>query len=254
MHRIFGLLGYPLSHSFSQRYFTEKFAREGISGAEYRLFELEQLTHQSWGDLLCETGSALVGLNVTIPWKVKVLDYLDALDPAAEAIGAVNCIHFGPEGSVGYNTDALGFRVSLEQFIGTNPVEKALVLGSGGASKAVCYVLKQLGIPFDQISRKSQSGMLDYKELEESTVRSVPLIINTTPLGMYPEVENYPPIPYTALTSDHYLYDLVYNPAETRFLALGKARGCKTMNGLGMLYAQAEAAWKIWNPAHEATK
>lgn len=255
MPRIFGLLGYPLGHSFSQRYFTDKFLAEGITDAAYRLFEVEQLTHQGWAELLRETAPGLTGLNVTIPWKVKVLDFLTELDPAAAAIGAVNCIHFTEKGAKGYNTDAIGFKSTLEPWLaGEHNIQKAAVLGTGGASKAVCYVLEQLGIPFVSVSRARKSQTWVYEDLTPASIRDFQLLVNTTPLGMYPEMENYPPLPYTALGREHYLYDLVYNPTETRFLALGKAQGCKTMNGLPMLYAQADAAWTIWNAATDATK
>jgi shikimate dehydrogenase len=241
---LFGLIGFPLSHSFSKAYFTQKFADEHITGARYELFELPDIA--SFPALLAAHPN-LKGLNVTIPHKQTVIPFLDKLDPAAAEIGAVNTIKIDKGKTTGFNTDYIGFLDSLQQFYPEQDRKQALVLGSGGASRAVQAALKFLQIPFKVISRQPQPEQLAYAEISEALLQSHDLIINTSPLGMYPEAETFPPIPYEYLTDKHFLYDLVYNPAETVFLQKGKARGAKTINGLEMLHRQAEAAWQIWN-------
>ena len=263
--RVFGLIGYPLSHSFSQKYFTEKFQRENIHDAEYKLFPLEDISELP---LLLKEQPQLRGLNVTIPYKEAVLPYLHELDETAEAVGAVNCIKINVEtqesrnvessftpGSrilthklTGYNTDVHGFRQSIKPFLEMHH-ERALILGTGGASKAVHYVLKQIGIDCHFVSREpaGREKHFSYEQLNQYVMQAFPLIINTTPLGMYPGVDQFPPLPYEHITSSHLLYDLVYNPAETEFLKLGKAKGATTINGLSMLHQQAEKAWEIWS-------
>ncbi|NEM96720.1 shikimate dehydrogenase family protein [Pontibacter burrus] len=239
----YGLIGKKLGHSFSKRYFTEKFASEGIADAVYELYELPtiaelpQLWHQK---------PDLVGLNVTVPYKEEVIPLLDELDEAAARIGAVNTIKISAGRTIGYNTDYIGFRTSLEKFYPVTEGSNAIVLGSGGASKAVCAALEDLGINYTILSRNPEPGQLNYSSLTTELLQQFPLIINTTPLGMYPDTENCPAIPYQALTAAHYLCDLVYNPEETLFLKKGKEAGARTINGLEMLYGQAEAAWQIW--------
>lgn len=244
--QLFGLIGYPLSHSFSKKYFTQKFEKEGIKDAFYELFPLKTIE-----DLpaLIESYPNLRGLNVTIPYKEQVLPYLDALDEGAKAIGAVNAILIKNSKLTGYNTDAYGFEISLKQFLAENNArpEQALILGTGGAAKAVMFVLDQLGIAWSSVSRDAQKGNLTYEKLKEISLDPYLLIINTSPVGMAPSIEIYPDIPYHCLSNRHLLFDLVYNPLETVFLQKGKQMGAATMNGLAMLYGQAERAWDIWN-------
>lgn len=242
--RKFGLIGKKLGHSFSKKYFTEKFEREGIPDAQYELYELPSA--RELGALL-QREPELVGLNVTVPYKQDVLPLLDALDEAAAKIGAVNTIKISEGKTKGYNTDYIGFKASLEEFYPQQEREKALVLGTGGAAKAVWAALDALQIPYMAVSRTPAPGQLRYAELTPELLQSCNLIINTTPIGMHPHPEAAPPVPYEALTDRHYLYDLVYNPEETQFLRNGAAAGAKTCNGLGMLYRQADAAWDIWN-------
>lgn len=239
----YGLIGKPLSHSFSQRYFTAKFEREGFSDRRYDLFELDSIA--ALPGLLADT-PGLRGLNVTIPFKQAVMPSLNEIDKLAAAVGAVNTISIRAGRLMGHNTDAEGFReVLLPLLEGRKP--RALVLGSGGASRAVAYVLREQGIRFRVVSRDAQQGDLTYEQLEPIVVDVCTLIINTTPLGMHPEVEGLPLIPYEALGPRHTLMDLVYNPSQTRFLKEGASRGARVCNGEAMLYAQAEASWRIWN-------
>ncbi len=248
---LYGLIGYPLTHSFSQRYFTEKFVREGIADSRYELFSLPDMA--GLPDVLALPG--LRGLNVTIPHKLAVLPYLDRLDASAEKVGAVNVIKLEADGSkTGYNSDYYGFRQSLYDWLSDLglldlPVEiRALVLGTGGAAKAVTAALTDLQIAFQLVSRQADVGQVSYPELP-SLIADYKLIINTSPVGMYPAVALAPELPYDLLTDQHLLYDLVYNPAETQFMALGRARGAAVMNGLRMLELQAEKAWEIWQRA-----
>lgn len=246
MERLFGLIGYPLSHSFSKRYFTEKFEREGIAGCRYELFPLERIE-----DLLTilEENPSLCGLNVTIPYKQTVIPYLHQLDAGAQAIGAVNTIRIADGKLTGYNTDAYGFMESLQRFLqqsGHQP-PGALVFGTGGAAKAVVWALQQLGIPHLSVSRRAEAGSILYESIDKEHFTTHPLLINTTPLGMSPHTDACPPLPYDLLDRQNLLYDLVYNPEETLFLQKGKEAGCHTTNGLEMLYLQAEKAWSVWN-------
>lgn len=239
----YGLIGKPLSHSFSQRYFTEKFEREGLHDHRYDLFELDSADEVR---ALVRDTPGLRGLNVTIPFKQAVMPLLDAIDPLAAAVGAVNTIRIDGEKLIGHNTDVEGFRQTLIPLLqGKKP--RALVLGSGGASRAVAFVLKERGIKFRVVSRSRERGDMTYDLVEPIVVDVCTLLINTTPLGMYPEVDALPPIPYKAIGSKHVLIDLVYNPTETAFLHEGKQRGAVIANGLEMLHAQAEASWGIWN-------
>lgn len=245
--RLFGLIGYPLEHSFSASYFAQKFNEEGIKDCDYRHFPLsaiDELPH------LLISYPGLHGLNVTVPYKQGVKLYLNAINGEAFAIGAVNTIKITHEGRdpwlKGFNTDVHGFRVSLEPLLGAKP-KQALILGSGGSSLAVKHVLKQWHIPYWTVSRKNAPGMVTYDELTEDTIKRCQLIINTTPLGMYPKVSSCPPIPYNGLTDSHLLYDLVYNPSVTQFLVEGQKRGALIKNGYEMLKGQAERSWTIWN-------
>jgi shikimate dehydrogenase len=248
--RRFGLIGFPLSHSFSKNYFTTKFGKEGINNAQYDLFPIENIAQLPE---LIRTTPGLEGLNVTIPYKEAAISYLDELDKTASDVGAVNtiCIQLKDNRPYlkGYNTDVFGFRQSIKPFLESHH-ERALILGSGGASKAVAHVLKEIGVAVYFVTRKKTPGipnMFEYAELNEHIIRHFPLIINTTPLGMYPNVDQAPDIPYQLLTDKHFLYDLIYNPEVTRFMAEGKKRGTPSINGLSMLQQQAEMAWKIWN-------
>ena len=243
--RRFGLIGKTLKHSFSAKYFAEKFEREGlVQECRYDLYELPEI--ECVKELLREPD--LVGFNVTIPYKQQIIPYLDGLSREAEAIGAVNCVKREVDGRfVGYNTDVEGVRVSLDKLLGGAMVERALILGSGGAAQAVRYVLAEREISYSIVSRSQNGGDLTYDDLSVEVMRNNRLIINCSPVGMYPHENEAPAIPYAMLSESHYLFDLVYNPTCTRFMALGAEYGASTLSGIDMLYAQAEAAWKIWN-------
>ncbi|MDJ0363784.1 shikimate dehydrogenase [Hymenobacter sp. H14-R3] len=247
--RTFGLLGRSLVHSFSQTYFSQKFDRLGLDDCRYELFELATAS-----DLvpLLARHPELAGLNVTIPYKEQIWPYLTRVAPSAALVGAVNVIEFTADGSlVGHNTDYVGFRESLRRFypLPLHATGRALVLGTGGAAKAVGVALRELGIAHWLVSRDPMSAHLTYDELTPAVLAAHSLIINTTPLGTYPAVDKCPPLPYAALTPAHYLFDLIYNPRETLFLQRGQAAGAHTKNGFEMLELQAEAAWAIWNKA-----
>jgi shikimate dehydrogenase len=245
--RLFALIGYPLGHSFSKQYFTEKFTREGIIGANYELFPLENI---SMLPALLKAHPNLEGLNVTIPYKETVIPYLDDLDETARAAEAVNCIRIRDRKLTGFNTDVWGFRASLLRQLDKPPeaIQLALILGTGGASKAVAFVLRQLGVPFHFISRApaADKNELGYADLHQLLPQSN-LIVDTTPLGMAPNTETCPDIPFELLGSQHFVFDLVYNPAETLLLRRARACGSIVSNGLEMLHLQAEKAWEIWN-------
>lgn len=241
--RAFGLIGYPLGHSFSKKYFADKFEREGITGNAYELFPLEQIDQLE--DLLASNPD-LAGLNVTIPYKEQVIPYLDSMSPVVEEIGACNCIHIQEGRLMGHNTDVIGFSRSLLPKLKPHH-RQALILGTGGSSKAVAYTLKELGIPFLQVSRTPADGMIAYEEIDQRMLESHTLLINTTPVGMFPDIAKAPAIPYEFIGTDHYLFDLVYNPERTRFLQEGALRGAAVENGSDMLVIQAEASWEIWN-------
>jgi len=244
MHQ-FGLIGYPLSHSFSKKYFSEKFLKENISGCDYELYELASLgDFRAWMNMIPN----LKGLNVTIPYKQEVMPFLDRLDPKAKEIGAVNVIKKESNGEfVGYNSDYYGFKKSIEHFLNGANVDAALVLGTGGASKAVVVALQDLGIRCQYVSRNASEQAIAYSDITAAVMHQYKLIVNTTPLGMYPNVDQCPPLPYECLDQSYYLYDLVYNPVETLFMQKGLSQGAKASNGLDMLIAQAEKAWEIWN-------
>jgi len=290
-NRLYGLIGYQLSHSFSQGYFTEKFAKEGLDGYSYRLFPIDNIDKLF---NLLEQHNDLHGFNVTIPYKEQIITYMDELDIVAEKTGAVNTVQVIRNGKdiylKGYNTDVFGFSQSLQDWFKTlnrDLPTQALVLGTGGASKAVVYALNCLNITTSTVSRKTSppSGRLispqitqintetriyaadcqennlcksvqicgqktyekSYNQLNADDITAHPLIINTTPLGMYPNINESPVIPYNYLTEKHYLYDLVYNPAETLFMRKGLEMGVSVLNGIQMLHLQADKAWEIWS-------
>lgn len=242
--RRFGLIGKTLKHSFSKPYFEKKFAEEGITDCTYNNFEL-----QSIDDFpkLITANPELRGLNVTIPYKEEVLQFLQSKNKIVEEIEACNCIKIVNGQLHGFNTDAVAFKNSLQKYV--KPYHKcALILGTGGASKAVQYALKELNIDFLLVSRRKQDvNQIGYEDVGADTIKAHKIIINTTPLGMYPNTEQDPPIPYKALTPEHLLYDLIYNPAKTKFLQHGEEKGAQIVNGYEMLLAQAEESWRIWN-------
>lgn len=246
--RLYGLIGYPLSHSFSMDYFNQKFEAEHID-AHYLNFEIEDIGQ--FMEVISEYPT-LCGLNVTAPYKEQVISYLDSLDDAAHAIGAVNVIKFirGSKDNElklrGYNSDFVGFGKSVEPFIDSTH-RKAMVLGTGGASKAVTYALNKLGVEVTHVSRRKSASTVTYEELTKAMIHEHKLIINATPLGMFPKVDNCPDIPYRFLTSDHVCYDLIYNPEETLFMQRAKEHGAQVKNGLEMLLLQAMASYDIWN-------
>jgi shikimate dehydrogenase len=245
--KLFGLIGYPLSHSFSKKYFTEKFDKEGIADHQYELFPIEDIN--SLPELLNQYPN-LKGINVTIPHKVDVLKYLNEIDVAAENIAAVNCISIEKINDAfylkGYNTDAFGFEESLKPLL-TAKHKKALVFGDGGAARAVKYVLNKLNIEYKVVVRKPVEGAILYSDIDAEIIKTHLLLINTTPLGMSPNISTCPDIDYNLITEDHIAYDLVYNPLETEFIKKASAKAAVTKNGLEMLHLQAEKAWEIWN-------
>lgn len=241
MPALYGIIGYPLSHSFSPAYFRKKFA-ELHSDAAYEAFPLPDVSQFG---ALTDAHPGICGLNVTIPHKEAIIPYLDELDDVAAEIGAVNCIYFKNGKTKGYNTDVIGFEQSLIPLLQPQHTH-ALILGTGGSSKAVAYVLKQLGIAYRFVSRNKQEPYLTYEELSPEIIGQHKLIINTTALGMYPNIEGAPALPYDAIGAQHFFYDLTYNPEETKFLMLGKERGATIKNGFEMLQLQAEASWDIW--------
>lgn len=243
MMRKFGLIGFPLSHSFSKNYFTNKFALEGIRDCEYHLFPLKSI-HELL-QLISENPN-LSGLNVTIPYKEAVIPFLDSVTPVVKEIGACNCIKISEGNLVGYNTDVIGFEESIKPLLKPE-IRKALILGTGGAAKAVAWVLKQLGIDFQYVSRKRSGGVLSYTDISPEMLKEIPLIINTTPLGMQPNIFDKPSLPYGAIVSGHLCYDLIYNPEKTSFLAACEAEGAVIKNGFEMLEIQAKESWRIWN-------
>ena len=241
----FGLIGYPLGHSFSKRFFTGKFETENID-ARYDLYELDDIS--KFTGLIQKI--ELSGLNVTIPYKEKVIPFLNELDETAQEIGAVNVIKFIRENDKlilkGYNSDAIGFESSLKPFLQSFHRE-ALILGTGGASKAIDYVLNKLGVETLFVSRTAQPGRLTYADLNQEIIEKCKVIVNASPVGTFPHPDECPDIPYQFLTEKHLLFDVVYNPAETLFLKKGRAQGAQGLNGESMLNEQAVAAWEIWN-------
>ena len=236
--RTFGLIGKTLVHSFSEGYFNNKFHKEDINDANYKNFELNNISE--FTDLISKM--KLSGLNVTTPYKESIIPFLDELTPQAKAIGAVNTIQFKDNKLIGHNTDTIGFSQSIYPLLDER--KKALILGNGGASKAIQYTLKTLNIEYKIVSRKSS---FDYSDINSKSIGYYDIIINTTPLGTYPEIADFPQIPYKALNENHLLFDLIYNPIESRFLRFGKTKNCSIKNGLEMLEIQAESSWNIWN-------
>jgi shikimate dehydrogenase len=242
--RIFGLIGRSLTHSFSKSYFDKKFNSEAIVDAEYHLFELDQISELS--NLIIGLPE-LRGFNVTIPYKESIIPYLDEMDEVSKAVGAVNTVSVQGGRLIGYNTDVYGFQRALAPFLKLHH-RRALVLGTGGASKAVAYVLSSMGIQFLHVSRTPEGPQqVGYVDLNANALRDFPLIVNTTPVGTFPEVDECPDIPYESITADNLLVDLVYNPPETLFLKKGKECDALVVNGMPMLVAQADKAWQIWN-------
>lgn len=243
--RYFGLIGKPLAHSFSPHYFAQKFQKESIDAA-YGLYELDKIEDFK---LLCQQRS-FSGLNVTIPYKQSILPYLSMLDETAKAVGAVNVIkfihHSGEVLLKGYNSDVIGFHDTLVPLLQSHH-KSALVFGTGGASKAVEYVLRRLNIEVQLVSRTARKSVLAYEQITPELIRKFQILVNATPLGTFPQIDTCVDIPYQNITNKHLLYDLVYNPQETLFLRHGKEKGAQVINGYAMLHRQAEAAWEIWN-------
>jgi len=245
--RKYGLIGYPLGHSFSQKYFTEKFRNERISGCiyeNYPLSDINQLPALVAGD------PELCGLNVTIPYKSEVLSFLDTIDSEASEIGAVNVIKIKRSDRKvsleGFNSDITGISDSVKPYI-KGYMKQALVLGTGGSSRSVCHVLKKLGLNVIQVSRESRAGVITYSDITPGLIEDTDLIVNSTPLGMYPAKEGKPDLNYSLLSRKQILFDLVYNPEITQFLKAGMEQGCTIISGMKMLFSQAERAWEIWN-------
>ena len=244
--KTYGLVGKKLAHSFSPAYFEKKFKDLGVE-AKYLLFEIDDVYEVKE---IIRSNPGLAGLNVTIPYKEDIFAPSDEIDSVARAVGAANTLKITREGVKplirAYNTDVIGFEKTLLPLIEGRNNLSALVLGTGGAAKAVVYVLNKLNIPYKYVSRTPDENRLDYADLSKELISQHHLIINTTPVGLHPRVDQAPEIPYQHLTSDHILYDLIYNPAETLFLKKGREKGCVTTNGLRMLELQADASWKIW--------
>jgi shikimate dehydrogenase len=239
----FGLLGKDISYSFSRGYFSTKFSELELPTYSYENFDLQNISE--FTEVLKNT-SNLAGLNVTIPYKEAIIPYLTELEPSALEIGAVNTIKISPSGLKGFNTDAYGFQMSIEPYIKKHHT-RALILGTGGASKAIAYVLNQLGIDFTFVSRTGKNNGYTYERLDQKIMQSHSLIINCSPLGTFPNILEKPKLPYAYITQKHLLFDLIYNPEKTAFLAHGEEEGATVLNGLRMLELQAEKAWEIWN-------
>ena len=243
--KIYGLIGKRLSHSFSQKYFTEKFLKSNILDCRYQNFQTEELTKGIY-DLKKLPG--LSGLNVTIPYKLKIISFLDQLTEETKEINACNCIKIKEEKWIGYNTDIIGFEKSFIAHL--KPFhKKALILGTGGASKAIVFVLKKLGIEFLEVSRVKPDGSsaITYSDISKEIFEEYSIVINTTPLGMFPSENDFPQLPYQYISSRHYFFDLIYNPGKTLFLTKAEERGAIIENGEKMLHIQAEESWRIWN-------
>jgi len=246
--KLYGLIGYPLGHSFSKKYFTDKFQKEGITDCEYELFPIPSITHLPE---LFRSHPSLVGLNVTIPYKEQVLDYVTHRSGAVKEIGAANTVHISGNAIKAYNTDVTGFEISFLKNLNDGGIkrDKALVLGTGGSSKAIQYVLHKLGISYLLVTRSHSllPGQANYSDIDGAMLKEYTIIINCTPKGLYPAVNECPDIPYEFISEQHYLFDLVYNPSKTLFLQKGAERGAAVQNGYDMLLIQAEESWKIWN-------
>lgn len=244
--RLFGLIGFPLSHSFSATYFNNKFVEEQIVDCDYRLFAIPTISELT---TMLQENTNLCGFNVTIPYKKEIFPFLTDIDPVAAEVGAVNAVKvIRNEKNVelhGYNTDILGFEYSLTPLL--HGRKKALILGTGGAAMAVAFVLKKLQIPFQFVSRNPSKDSLTYHQIDQQLLEEYTIIINTSPVGMYPNITEAPALPYHLLNNRHLLYDLIYNPEITRFMKNGLEQGCEVKNGLEMLQIQAEEAWKIFS-------
>jgi shikimate dehydrogenase len=241
--KLYGLIGYPLGHSFSKQYFTEKFQKEGLDNCAYELFPLQDIAEIT--ELLANHPN-LAGLNVTIPYKEKVLPYLHAQSPVVQQVGAANTIQIQNGILTAHNTDVIGFEQSFAPLLQPHHT-RALVLGTGGASRAAQYVLRQRNIPYVLVSRNARPGAITYRDIDANIMEKNPIIINCTPAGMLPNENTFPDIPYRYLTPSHYLFDMVYKPATTVFMQKGMEQGARVKNGFDMLLIQAEASWKIWN-------
>jgi shikimate dehydrogenase len=241
--KLYGLIGRPLTHSFSKKYFTNKFERENIKECRYENFELQTIEHLP---TILKAHTDLRGLNVTIPYKKDVIPFLDFKNEVVETIGACNCIKIENEKLQGYNTDVIGFQKSLQTFLKPHHT-KALVLGTGGSSGAVQYALQQLGIDYKLVSRQKTENTFAYYELDASILKEHTVVINTTPLGMFPNINAAPDLPYQFVSPHHLFFDLIYNPEKTFFLQKGEAQGATILNGHAMLLLQAEESWRIWN-------
>lgn len=246
----FGLIGKTLVHSFSQKYFDEKFKAEGLNNCKYDLYDTDSLTELVRN---LKSNPELKGLNVTIPYKEEILDFLDEISNDAHSIGAVNCIRVqelnGATTWKGFNTDYIGFEKSLSE-TQWDGIEEAYILGSGGASKAIQYVLRDRAIPFHIVSRNPSENQISYRDITYDSPKAK-LLVNTTPLGTYPDINSFPPISYDKLHRNDFLYDLTYNPENTAFMRKGKANGCEVMNGYEMLKIQAEESWRIWSGSND---
>lgn len=240
---IYGLIGKTLRHSFSKRYFSEKFRIENLLDCEYRNFELPNLSQEI---PLLKLNPDLRGLNVTIPYKTEILPFLDEISATTKEINACNCIKIDKGKWIGFNTDVIGFSNSFLPYKKSYQ-EKALILGTGGASKAVEFSLKKAGISFLKVSRNPSEGMISYEQITREVMENYLIIINTTPLGTFPNVNECPPVPFEFVTNRHYFFDLIYNPSKTRFLFLAEKQGATIENGDKMLVIQAEESWRIWN-------
>lgn len=240
----FGLIGKKLSHSFSKKYFTDKFQQLDLPDHVYDLFELDSIKEVE----KLKKIEGLVGFNITVPYKQEIIPYLSELDKSAEKVGAVNVVEVQKGKWIGYNSDYYGFLYSLQHWIANEPINSAIILGSGGASKAVKSSLEELDISYKIASRSPQKFQISYEQCNQLLSASeVQLIVNTTPLGMSPNTDAVPPIDFSTINDQHFLYDLIYNPEETQFLTIGKSKGAHIKNGLEMLHLQAEESWKIWN-------
>ena len=241
--KLYGLIGFPLTHSFSKKFFTEKFEKEGIKNCRYENFPLPVIDDVK--NIISLPG--LQGFNITIPYKEQIIPFLHQASDIVNKINACNCVKIVNGKLLGFSTDVPGFQYSLVSGLNLSLHKKALILGTGGSSKAVKYVLAKMGIEFITVSRKPAAGGLSYEQITEEIIQSHKLIINTTPLGMFPNVVEAPPLPYQFITKDHFLFDLIYNPEKTLFLKKGEQQGAQIQNGYDMLILQAEESWRIWN-------
>lgn len=242
--KIYGLIGNPLGHSFSKKFFTEKFLKENISDCRYLNFEIKDLEKEIFQ---LKKDALILGLNITIPYKSTIISYLDIVSEECKVIGACNCIKITEDKWTGYNTDTIGFEKTFSPLLQSHHT-RALILGTGGSSKAVAYVLKKLKIDFLFVSRKKEEqNTVSYDFITPGIIQEYPVVINTTPVGMFPNVNDYPKLPYEAISERNYFFDLIYNPSKTVLLSKAEARGALIENGEKMLSIQAEESWKIWN-------